>query len=216
MPEIQVSEKVISFLSFIPVFLFSIAVHEFAHAWSAYKYGDSTAKDEGRMTLNPFKHLDLVGSVIMPIAAFATGMALIGWAKPVPVNKANFKDPMKHDAVVSFAGPLSNLILALLLFIVFLIVVKFKLIPDKFLINILWFGVTFNIFLMLFNLLPIPPLDGSHILFNLFPNKFTSAIMNLGFYGTIVLLIFIYSPLWTYFLQVIRFIQNILLGIALK
>jgi Zn-dependent protease len=216
LPEIQVSEKVISFLSFIPVFLFSIAVHEFAHAWSAYKYGDSTAKDEGRMTLNPFKHLDLVGSVIMPIAAFATGMALIGWAKPVPVNKANFKDPMKHDAVVSFAGPLSNLILALLLFIVFLIVVKFKLIPDKFLINILWFGVTFNIFLMLFNLLPIPPLDGSHILFNLFPNKFTSAIMNLGFYGTIVLLIFIYSPLWTYFLQVIRFIQNILLGIALK
>ena len=112
MENIQVSERLISFLLFIPIFLLSLTVHELAHAFTAYKKGDNTAKNAGRLTLNPIKHLDIVGSVIMPFASFASGFLLIGWAKPVPVNRNNFKNPLKDDAIVSFAGPLSNFVLA--------------------------------------------------------------------------------------------------------
>ncbi|QQS36318.1 MAG: site-2 protease family protein [Ignavibacteriales bacterium] len=213
MPSIEVSEKLISFLTFLPVFFISIAVHEYAHAFAAHKYGDNTAKDSGRLTLNPFKHLDIVGSVIMPLASFATGIALIGWAKPVPVNRNNFKNILRDDAVVSFAGPLSNFILAVILFGVFLIVFN-STVAGVYVINFLWYGVFLNIFLCLFNLLPIPPLDGSHILFDLFPNKITAGLLNLGLYGSIILLIFIYSPLWNYFFSVVNWVLNGFLSVG--
>ena len=95
MPDLQVSEGLINFLMFLPIFLLSISVHEYSHAFFANKYGDDTAKKLGRLTLNPFKHIDLVGSVIMPLAAFASGFALIGCAKPVPVVRKNFSDPLQ-------------------------------------------------------------------------------------------------------------------------
>ena len=199
------------------MFFISLAIHEFAHAYFANKKGDSTAKDLGRLTLNPIKHLDLVGSVLMPVMAFASGFALIGWAKPVPVNRKNFKDPLKDDALVSAAGPISNFVLAVFLFFIFIILDKVY--PGNFetIKNILWFGVFFIVFLFAFNLLPFPPLDGSHILFDLFPNKFTAKLLNLGFYGTFILFIFIYSPLWDYFfslvnsiLQMFLYIRNVL------
>ena len=211
MPEIQVSEKLISFLYFLPIFFMSLAIHEFAHAYVANKKGDSTAKHLGRLTLNPIKHLDLVGSVLMPIMAFASGFALIGWAKPVPVNRRNLKDPLKDDALVSAAGPVSNFILAIFFFIVFALLDKTN--PQSFETakNILWFGTFFNIFLFAFNLLPIPPLDGSHILYDLFPNKFTAKLLNLGLYGTIILFIFIYSPLWDYFFSIVNSILQMFL-----
>lgn len=205
MPSIEVNEKLISFLTFLPLFFISIAVHEFAHAFAASKYGDNTAKDLGRLTLNPFKHIDLVGTVIMPIASFASGFALIGWAKPVPINRNNFQNKLKDDAVVSFAGPLSNFILAIIIFLVFLIVYYFAS-PGVYVVNFLWYGVFLNVFLFMFNLLPIPPLDGSHILFDLFPNKITAGLLNLGLYGSIILLLFIYSPLWTYFFSAVNWI----------
>ena len=106
MPDIQLSNRLISFLIFLPVFFLSIAVHEFSHALMANKFGDDTAKKLGRLTLNPIKHIDLIGSVIMPLASFASGFALIGWAKPIPVNRNNFRNSLKDDLVVSFAGPL--------------------------------------------------------------------------------------------------------------
>ena len=112
MPDIQVSERLIHFIYFLPIFLVSLAIHEFAHAFSAYRFGDSTAKNVGRMTMNPFKHLDLIGSIIMPLVSFATGSFLIGWAKPVPVNNNNFKNKRRDDAIVSFAGSLANLLFA--------------------------------------------------------------------------------------------------------
>ena len=211
MPDIQVSEKLISFLYFLPMFFISLAVHEFAHAYIANKKGDSTAKDLGRLTLNPIKHLDLVGSVLMPIMAFASGFALIGWAKPVPVNRQNFKNQLKDDALVSAAGPISNFILALIFFLIF--VFTDNIYPESYetIKNILWFGVFFNVFLFAFNLLPFPPLDGSHILFDLFPNKYTAKLLNLGFYGTFILFLFIYSPLWEYFFAIIKSILNMFL-----
>ena len=214
MPDLQVSERLINFLMFLPIFLLSISVHEYSHAFFANKYGDDTAKKLGRLTLNPFKHIDLVGSVIMPLAAFASGFALIGWAKPVPVDRRNFSDPLKNDAVVSFAGPLSNFILSALLFVLFIISVNIFGEQNSIISNLLWYGVFLNVFLFAFNLLPIPPLDGSHILFDLFPNKLTAKYLNLGFYGSLLLLVFIFSPLWGIFMKIVNFILQLFLKIG--
>lgn len=210
MPEIQVSEKLILFMKFIPIFLISITVHEFAHAFSARKFGDTTAEQQGRYTLNPIKHIDPIGSLLLPFLSFFSGAFLIGWAKPVPVNPSNFSNPLKHNAIVSFAGPLSNFLLAIIFFSVSLLFLDGQ--PK--LSNIFYYGTVFNIFLFCFNLLPIPPLDGSHILFSVFPNKFTAQWMNFGLYGSIIPLFFIFSPLWKYFLMLINSILNLFLIFA--
>ncbi len=214
MSDIHVSEKLIKFLLFLPMFLISLGIHEFAHALSASRLGDNTAKEQGRLTLNPFKHADLVGTYLMPLASFASGFALIGWAKPVPVNRNNFKNQLKDDAIVSFAGPFSNLILAILFLLFFTLFSQTKLPQQNYILSMAWYGVFFNVFLFAFNLLPIPPLDGSHILFDLFPNKFTAKLLNLGLYGTMILLVFIYSPLWGYFMNLVNFILKIFIKTA--
>jgi Zn-dependent protease len=214
LPDIQVSQKLISFILFLPMFFISITIHELAHAFSASKFGDDTAKKQGRLTFNPFKHADLIGTVLMPLASFASGFALIGWAKPVPINRNNFKNQLRDDAIVSFAGPLSNFVLAVIFFIGFLIIMNLNFHFQGYLLNIFWYGVFFNIFLFAFNLLPIPPLDGSHILFDIYPNKITATLLNLGLYGSIILLVFIYSPLWRYFMSVINLILNLFLNVA--
>lgn len=214
MPDIQLSNRLISFLIFLPVFFLSIAVHEFSHALMANKFGDETAKKLGRLTLNPIKHIDLIGSVIMPLASFASGFALIGWAKPIPVNRNNFRNSLKDDLVVSFAGPLSNLILSVLLFILFIISENWFGVQNSIINTVLWYGVFLNVFLFVFNLLPIPPLDGSHILFDLFPNKITAKFLNLGLYGSLLLLVFIYSPLWGIFMKIVNFILQLFLKIG--
>ena len=164
--DIEVTDRLISFLIFLPLFFVSLAIHEFAHAFTAFKYGDSTAKNEGRLTLNPIKHIDLFGSIIVPVMSFFSGFALIGWAKPVPVDRRNFKNIYRDDAVVSFAGPLSNFLLALLFTFVLVILVNTstELTKNNMLLSVVTYGIYLNIFLFLFNLLPIPPLDGSHIL----------------------------------------------------
>ena len=214
MAGIHITSKLISFITFLPLFFISISVHEFAHAFFANMKGDDTAKNLGRLTLNPFKHADLVGTYIMPLASLASGFALIGWAKPVPVDRSKFKDPYKDDAVVSAAGPLANLILALIFLIVFSFVFHSGLSSSKYLLNFLLYGVFLNIFLFAFNLIPIPPLDGSFILFDLFPNKYTAQILKLGIYGSIILMFLIYSPLWSYFMNFINLILSLLLKIA--
>jgi Zn-dependent protease len=208
MPHIQISDKLISFIAFLPVFFISLGVHEFAHALSASILGDDTAKNLGRLTLNPFKHADLIGTYLMPIIALTSGIALIGWAKPVPVNRSKFKNILRDDALVSFAGPFSNFILSLLFFLILLALTRLA--PDsKFLLNLCWYGVFLNVFLFFFNLLPIPPLDGSHILFDLIPNKYTAKLMNLGIYGSLLLMFFIYSPLWSYFMNFINLVLSL-------
>jgi len=207
---IEVSDKIISFLTFLPMFLLSITVHEFAHALLAVRFGDDTAKNMGRLTLNPFKHADIIGTLVMPVASFASGFALIGWAKPVPIDRRKFKHKLRDDAVVSFAGPASNFLLSIVFFIFFVITNHSGV--SHYVLNLFWYGVFFNVFLFAFNLLPIPPLDGSHILFDIFPNKITAKLLGLGLKGSIILLFFIYSPLWGYFMDLV----NLILGVFLK
>jgi Zn-dependent protease len=213
MPDIKVNERLIIFILFLPLFLISLAVHEFAHAFSAYRFGDDTAKNNGRMTLNPFKHLDLVGSIIMPLVSFASGGFLIGWAKPVPVNRDNFNNKLRDDAIVSFVGPFANLLLATILFVIYFFISKSSADLNgtrQMIFYAVHLGVYFNIFLFAFNLLPIPPLDGSHILYDIFPSKILANYLNAGVYGFLLLLLFIYSPLWGYFIKFVNFVYSIL------
>jgi Zn-dependent protease len=195
-----------------------LGIHEYAHALSAFKLGDDTAKKAGRLTLNPFKHIDLIGTVLMPIAAYASGLALIGWAKPVPVNPNSFVNKRLGDGIVSFLGPLSNLSFALMLFTLVLIFPSSSIFEFRnssiTTHDLLWYGVFLNVFLGFFNLLPIPPLDGAHILHSIFYNRYTEKYANVGFIGSFALLIFIYSPLWRYFIFVINSVMNLLINIS--
>lgn len=208
MPNIEISDKLIMFLEFIPVFFFSLAVHEFSHAFIAYKKGDSTAKALGRMTLNPLKHIDPIGSLLMPFISFFAGSMFIGWAKPVPVNRRNFSNPKMDDIAVSLAGPVSNFILAFIFTLLIIISAKLSM-GNEHLIKVLWLGVTFNVFLFLFNLLPVPPLDGSHIILDLFPNSLFSRLLVSPMIGTLLLFILIFSPFWKYFIMLVQFFLRI-------
>lgn len=159
------------YLLMIPVLLISLTIHEYSHGYVAYKLGDPTAKDAGRLSLNPLKHLDPVGTLMMIIAR-------IGWAKPVPINPSYFKDPKKGTILVSIGGPLSNLLMAFIGVILFEItyVISYANIVagETFVIYYMNFLVMFfsvNINLAVFNLLPVPPLDGSKILSGILPTE---------------------------------------------
>ncbi|MGE5352485.1 MAG: site-2 protease family protein [Bacteroidota bacterium] len=209
MPEIQINDRLINFLLFLPVFFISLAFHEFSHSFFASKFGDDTAKNQGRLSMNPIRHIDMIGSVLMPLISFASSSFLIGWAKPVPVNRRNFKNMLRDDAIVSFAGPFANFLLAIVLFLLYALLESPASAQASWLhrlSGVLWMGSYFNVFLFCFNLLPIPPMDGSHILFDIFPNEFTSKIAGSGLYGFFILMIFIFSPLWGYFIRVVNFI----------
>jgi Zn-dependent protease len=171
------------------VLVLSLTVHEFFHAWTAYRLGDDTAARMGRMTLNPIPHIDLVGTILLPLFNMP-----IGWAKPVPVNPANFRRTVgmgTGDILVSVAGPLSNLGLALVSSIVFGLLLRFA--PDA--IPAGGAGVAFlnrfilvNTGLAVFNLVPLPPLDGSHVLGNLLPYRMRDTWAHFVQIGPFVLL----------------------------
>lgn len=148
----------------LPGFLLAIVVHEAAHAWMANKFGDSTAKNEGRLTLNPAAHYDPWGTIFFPLLAAITGFAMIGWAKPVPIEVRNFKKMRSGIFWVSFAGPLSNLLLGTLSAVV-LAIIATQVSTDweyfSIFIQMLRYSVFINFILAFFNLIPIPPLDGS-------------------------------------------------------
>lgn len=220
MKDLQIDPRLFFFLFSIPIFFVSLGIHEFAHAYSAYKLGDDTAKKSGRLTLNPLKHIDIVGTILMPIAAFVSGFALIGWAKPVPINPNNFEQKRFGDGVVSFVGPFSNFVLGIFLFLIILSVPSFTIIQLETRAitsaDLLWYGVYLNTFLGFFNLLPIPPLDGVHILHAIFYNRITSKLANVGFIGSFILLVFIYSPLWKYFISIVNSVMNFFIDIANK
>lgn len=155
-------------LFFIIILLFSVIIHEVAHGTIANYLGDPTAKDNGRLTLNPINHLDPIGSVFLPLfLVIVQSPIFIGWAKPVPVNPYNLKNPKKDMAKISVAGPTVNFAVALF----FSLIIHFFSIPEN-LLAIFSIIIFINILLAVFNLMPIPPLDGSKILFSFLPSKF--------------------------------------------
>lgn len=174
------------------VLLFSVIIHEIAHGYVAYSLGDPTAKYEGRLTLNPLKHLDPFGSFIFPfllLIATAGQGPIFGWAKPVPINPYNFKDHKWGDLKVAISGPAMNFAIA----IIFGLFIRFFNFPEIYpLIQLLGIVVFYNILWGVFNLVPIPPLDGSWILFKFLPKSFDNEKFFLQQYGLFILIFFIF------------------------
>jgi Zn-dependent protease len=171
------------------VLLFSVIIHEIAHGSMALRLGDQTAKLSGRLTLNPLKHLDPIGSFLLPLLLVITHSPfMVGWAKPVPINPYNFRDQKWGEAKVSLAGPAVNFFIA----VFFGLALKFLPLPQA-LINPFAIIVIYNLVLAIFNLIPIPPLDGSWILLSLIPDRFLRfkyALKQYGMYILIFLIIF--------------------------
>ncbi len=198
----------IEHLSIIPVLLFSSIIHEIAHGWVALRLGDPTAKMLGRLTLNPIPHIDLVGSVLIPLMSLAAaGNVFIAWAKPVPVDPGNFRRPRRDDILVSLAGPVSNLVLAVLCALAVLLVVPAARLLGPvgtggesvsqvalFLVSMFYGGAYLNIALALFNLLPVPPLDGSHVVASALPPAASLQFRRIGFLGVLALLFLMRVP----------------------
>jgi Zn-dependent protease len=173
-------------LPFLIVLILSLSFHEAAHAWSADRLGDSTARSLGRLTMNPIAHIDLVGTVLFPLVAFISGLPLIGWAKPVPVNPANLAAPRRDFAIVAAAGPASNLVLAAggLLTLSLLSTGE---VTGAWHLGFLRAFVYMNVFLAFFNLLPVPPLDGGNILAGLVPERAAQTLDRVRPFGILIL-----------------------------
>jgi Zn-dependent protease len=202
------------------VLLFSLSVHESAHAWTALQEGDPTAQSRGRISLNPLRHIDPIGTVVLPLLMIFTGVSwLIGWAKPTPVNPHNFRDLKRGQIIVSGAGPTSNLMLAVLFPAALFLVIRLVPEPssDNPLLEVLVLGIRLNVVLAIFNLVPLPPLDGSHILQWALPNGMGHRFVRLiGPYGGFILLALVMTgALWTVIGPLVDAIENSLIALAL-
>jgi Zn-dependent protease len=221
------------------VFLFAISFHESAHAWMANRCGDPTARMLGRITLNPIKHIDPIGTILLPIVALVTGIPMLGWAKPTPVDPRNFHNPVRDDILTSVVGPISNLIVAsgaLLILIaitvsshlgagiVYAIIYSYPnhlnelasqttslLLP----VTLLAYDLMFiNILLAVFNLIPVPPLDGSHVLRHFLPESIRKAYDTIGWLGLLALVYLGGGLMWRLISPVIGLFDSVLLAIA--
>jgi len=174
-------------------FAVAITVHEFAHAWTADRLGDPTARLSGRLSLNPLKHYDPVGSTLLLVTALLPGLVAFGWAKPVPVNPLNFSDIRKGELFVSLAGVGANFALAIIGAILFHTFSNIY--PNILLLHLLRFTVTINLLLGVFNMLPLPPLDGSKVLMSRLPTKWAIKYQQLERYGLLILLFLWFFPI---------------------
>ena len=177
-----------SFLLVFTILIASLSFHEAAHAWTADRLGDPTARHLGRLTINPLAHIDWIGTVLFPVLAWISNVPLIGWAKPVPVNMHNLKAPRRDFAIVALAGPVSNVILAVGAAV--LLKAQGGMVPDSgqtILTSILVTAVSMNILLAAFNFLPIPPLDGGNVLAGIVPESVARLIDQMRPYGFLVL-----------------------------
>jgi len=206
----------------IVIFALAITVHESAHAWSADRFGDPTARMLGRISLNPLAHLDIFGTVIFPILLAISGMPIFGWAKPVPVNPLNLRRPRRDSAWISAAGPLSNIALALPSILLFRLVFAaqeplLEVLGKETLIGILMFlrwNVIINIILAAFNAIPIPPLDGGGILAGLLPDSALGFLDFIRPYGFFILIALMFSGAIGVYIRVVLRLTNVMLGLA--
>jgi Zn-dependent protease len=190
MMELTLIQKIT--VSAIPI-IFAITVHEAAHGYAAKYFGDLTAEKMGRITLNPIKHIDMIGTIILPALTLMLGGILFGWAKPVPVNFANLNNPKKDMLWVAAAGPASNFMMA----IFWVLVLKYSAsAPESaafFLLEMSKVGIMINLVLMVLNLLPLPPLDGGRIAVSLLPMDLAVKLSQLERYGFIILIILLFT-----------------------
>jgi Zn-dependent protease len=173
------------------ILVFSLSFHEMAHAWTADRLGDSTARQLGRLTLNPIAHVDLVGTVIFPIVAMLSGIPLIGWAKPVPVDMRQLQEPRRDFAIVAAAGPASNLLLATIGALLYHLAAGP--VAAGVMTEALRFFVLINVLLAVFNMIPVPPLDGGNVLMGLVPERAALSIDWVRPYGFLILYVLMFS-----------------------
>lgn len=196
-----------SFLFSIIIFFLAVVIHEYAHGVTAYWLGDRTAKYAGRLTLNPLAHIDPFGTILLPILLIISRSPVIfGWAKPVPINYWGLRNPKKDILWVGLAGPLANIILAASLSLL----LKMGLTVSTFITHLILQGILINLVLAVFNLMPIPPLDGSRILISILPANLTKQYAAIERYGFIILFILLYFRFFDY---IIWPIVNLLLAI---
>jgi Zn-dependent protease len=192
----HIMQKILSYVIQFAVVMFAISIHEASHAWMANYFGDPTAKNQGRVTLNPIAHIDLIGTIIFPLLLIAMGAPVFGWAKPVMVNPYNLKDPRRANMFIAASGPGANSLASISFIVLFLILKNFNIInlvnPGIIALILFWL-ILINIFLAIFNLIPIPPLDGSGIIEGILKGEAFNAYQKIKPYGFIILIIIIYT-----------------------
>ncbi|MCL2031085.1 MAG: site-2 protease family protein [Oscillospiraceae bacterium] len=191
-------ENPVALLYILPILVMTLTVHELCHGLAAFLLGDTTAKEQGRLSLNPLKHIDLMGFIALMIAGF-------GWAKPVGVDLRNLKKPKRDFALVAAAGPLSNFTLAFLLTVVFVILwYAVSLQPESAAAQALYYAILINIGLGVFNLLPIPPLDGSRLVAAFLPDRIYIKYLRTERFGMFIILALVMLGVLTEFLYTLR------------
>jgi len=183
----------------LPV-LFAITLHEAAHAYAARRLGDNTAYAQGRMTLNPLVHIDLLGTIIIPIVLYMTSGFVFGYAKPVPVQFGNLRNPKRDMAWVALAGPAANLLMAFLWVVFGMLLVALN-IDEEFPNKMARAGLVTNLLIFAFNLFPLPPLDGGRVLTSMLPNRLAYQFARIEPYGFFILLALLYFNLLAFWVQ---------------
>ncbi len=196
----------------IVILLFSIIIHETAHGFSALKLGDPTAKMRGRLTLNPIPHIDIVGTIVLPVMLILVkSPVLFGWAKPVPVNPLNFRNPKRDMMLTSLAGPLSNFGLAVIFAILYRLV-RIVGFGGQIFIRGLEYGAAINILLFCFNLIPIPPLDGSKVLMYFLPDSAENIFRKVEPFGFIIIFALFFIGILSFIYPIMNLFLTIMLG----